>query len=109
MRLANVYNLDVSIFAALIYSESSYNINIKHALPYVVGLSGWNLKWWAYADLKQREPKHQLEAGARTLRFYLDKHNGNYLQALWSYKGRGAKGLGLRQAYNVLNIAREIK
>ena len=109
MRLANVYNLDVSIFAALIYSESSYNVNIKHALPYVVGLSGWNLKWWTYADLKQRESRDQLEAGARTLRFYLDKHNGDYKQALWSYKGRGKNGLGLRQAKAVLHKVKELR
>ena len=75
----------------------------------VIGLSGWHTGYWKYPRLKRREPKHQLEAGARTLRFYLDKHNGNYLQALWSYKGRGAKGLGLRQAHNVLEIAKGTK
>ena len=109
MRLANVYNIDVSIFAALIYSESSYNVNIKHALPYVIGLGGINLKAHPHHRHRAFTPKGNLEAAAMELRWHLDKHNGNYLQALWSYKGRGAKGLGLRQAHNVLNIARDIK
>jgi hypothetical protein len=43
-----------------------------------------------------------LGSGARILSKYLEKHNGDYLQALWSYKGRGSNGLGLRQAKLIL-------
>jgi len=108
IRLSTIYNLDWRIFAALINSESSYNINIKHNHPQVIGLSGWHTGFWEYPDLDRKNLKHQLEAGARTLSVYLQKSKGNYKRALWCYKGLGANGLGLRQAKQVLKSANKL-
>ena len=68
-----------------------------------------NTRIWHFTDLNVWTVDGNLEAGARILRYYLDRSKEDYLSALWSYKGRGAKGLGLRQAHNVLNIAKDIK
>jgi len=104
-----VYCLDWKKYADLIASESGFNPKVKHNHPQVIGLSGWHTGFWKYPDLDRKNLKHQLEAGARTLRYYLDKHNGDYEQALWSYKGRGKNGLGLRQAKAVLQKAKELR
>lgn len=108
VRLANVYGLDYKIFASLIYSESSYDTKIRHNHPKVIGLSGWHTGYWKYPDLNRRNPRNQLEAGARTLSTYLQITNGNYRKALWRYKGLGANGLGLRQANLVLRKAKQL-
>lgn len=70
-------------------------------MPFVIGLCGINTRVWKFEDLNVSTPTDNLEAGARILRYYLDRH-GDYKQALWSYKGRGSNGLGLRQAKLIL-------
>ena len=70
-------------------------------MPFVIGLCGINIKVWKFEDLNVSTPTDNLEAGARILRYYLDRH-GDYKQALWGYKGRGSNGLGLRQAKLIL-------
>ena len=67
-------------------------------MPFVVGLCGVNTKVWKFNDIDVHTVSGNLEAGARILSKYLEQYKGNYLQALWSYKGRGSNGLGLRQA-----------
>ena len=67
----------------------------------MIGLCGVNTKVWKFKDIDVHTVSGNLEAGARILRYYLDRH-GDYKQALWSYKGRGANGLGLRQAKLIL-------
>ena len=71
-------------------------------MPFVIGLCGVNTKVWKFHDIDVHTVSGNLEAGARVLSKYLEKHNGDYLQALWSYKGRGSNGLGLRQAKLIL-------
>ena len=78
-------------------------------MPYVIGLCGINTKIWHFTDLNVKTADGNLEAGARILRHYLDRSKEDHLSALWSYKGRGANGLGLRQAHNVMNIAKGIQ
>lgn len=75
----------------------------------MIGLGGINLKANPEHRVRAFTHKGNLEAAARTLRFYLDKHNGDYKQALWSYKGRGKNGLGLRQAKAVLHKVKELR
>lgn len=67
----------------------------------MIGLCGINTKVWKFKDIDVYTVSGNLEAGARILRYYLDRH-GDYKQALWSYKGRGSNGLGLRQARLIL-------
>ena len=71
-------------------------------MPFVIGLCGINTRVWKFEDLNVSTPTGNLEAGARILSKYLEQYKGNYLQALWSYKGRGSNGLGLRQAKLIL-------
>ena len=86
---ANQYAIDPIVFIALVYSESSFEVDKKHSLPYVIGLCGVNTRIWHFTDLNVKTIDGNLEVGARILRHYLDRSKENYLQALWSYKGRG--------------------
>ena len=95
-QAAKAENLDSLLLTHLINSESSYNVDIKHRLPEVKGLSGVHTKYW---DFNVSTPHQQIRAGAKILRHYLDKNDQNMTKALHYYKGKSKRGL--RQAKQV--------
>lgn len=100
VRLASkITNIDELLLVALINSESSFVVGVKHSLDYVVGLGGINTKYWKYPVDTVEE---QIFATALVLQRLLELSNGNYLDALHYYKGRSP--LGLRQAEHVLKL-----
>lgn len=100
--MAIAYDLPINIFTALIYSESSFKRNKRHALSYVYGLGGINVR--AHPQYKQLAStwKGNLEASAIELSDHY-AHSYNWLHALTLYKGFSS--LGLRQAQHTLSIA----
>lgn len=90
----------------MIQSESSFRHDAFHdKAKRVKGMAAINTRYFdAGSDVKEN-----IRAGAVQLRTNLDKHNGNYLQAIWSYKGRGLNKIGLKQAQQVLLIYGRIK
>ena len=81
------------------YSESNFNSNVRHNSTYkVVGMCGINTKYHD-AGITVRD---NIRAGARELRSNLNRCNGDYLKAIWLYKGYSS--LGLRQARYVGDI-----
>ena len=95
-QAAKAENLDSLLLTHLINSESSYNVDIKHRIPEVKGLSGVHTKYW---DFNVSTPHQQIRAGAKILRHYLDKNDQNMTKALHNYKGKSKRGL--RQAKQV--------
>lgn len=93
LEAAKIHNVNPLLLTHLINSESMYKERVKHSLSSVKGLAGINERVW---KIPNRTNKEQIFAGAYVLRVYLDKYQGNEVEALHGYKGRTP--LGRRQA-----------
>lgn len=80
-------------------SESNFQQNCKHAVPYVIGMYGNNIKANDFPFDAHTE-QGNIWNGAWYLRYCLSRSNNNYEDALTYYKGWST--LGRKQAHHVL-------
>lgn len=83
------------------YTESCFDHDCTHSLPYVVGMYGNNMKANDF-PFNPFDERGNIWNAAWYLRTCLDRSNNNYEKALTYYKGYSPKGA--RQARHVLSI-----
>ncbi len=103
--IAKQYGLDPTIFASLIYTESSFDPNIgANSLGYS-GLGQLSPALVAANHIDPANAAQNLSVSAQTLKAFLTHYGGNYLNALSNYKGAENNPLARSQAQHVLDVA----